>query len=438
MPTVGIESVGSYVPGYRLAGSLAAELGGAADLPLCAPDEDALTLSAEALRTLPGSAPRDRVALRTTSGAEPRAALAHLAATGGVDDPCVVLPLAAESGAPALLAMAAGLRAQIAVVADHGRPADPAASPAPDGAVALRFGSPDAAAILHSESLHTLAFDRWTDGSTEDPEDPRFIEETLLASDGTELLDCLCAGAGVTPGDLAGVVLNCVVPVRADRWAERWKVSRVWTPGPPERQAGRLAAATLRTTFERLADAGPGALVAVLDLAWGGDAVLLRAGDRVADTVHVTRRPATAEYGYRDWLRSATPSGQGIWTSPAKLRREVPGLLRLTGSRCTACECVTFPGAATCEMCGAAEVAAHPLARHGTVLSHNVDRLFAAPEREVQMIVVELDGGGRFFGQSVAAPRRWASVGDTVRLSLRRLHSGGGRPHYFWKVDLDD
>lgn len=436
--TVGIEAVGSYLPGYRLAETLAGELGADTGRSLCAPDEDALTLAWEALSALPGGGARGRVASRVAAGLEPRAVAAHLAATGRLDDCRGLVPLAAETGGAAALVTAASLRADVLVVADHGRPVDPAATPSAEEAVAVRFGAPDAAAVLHTESLHTLSYDRSPGMSEVDgSDDPRFVEETLVAKDGTELLGRLCKGAGVTTGELAGVVLNCAVPIRPARWAKQWQVDAVWTPGAAEPRAGRLAAGTLRTAFDRLAEAGPGALVAVLDLGWGGDAVLLRAGEHVSAAVRAIRRPAVAEYGYRSWLRTSSPEGEAIWTSPAKMRREAPSLLRLDGSRCTDCATVAFPAGWQCESCGSAGLTAVRLAREGTVLSHNRDRLFAAPDRDIQMIVLELDGGGRLFGQSVAAPRRWAEVGDRARLVLRRLHSGGSLPHYFWKVDLD-
>ena len=48
------------------------------------------------------------------------------------------------------------------------------------------------------------------------------------------------------------------------------------------------------------------------------------------------------------------------------------------------------------------------------------------------MAVVELDGGGRFYGQVVPSAR--VAIGDRVRLVPRRLHDGGGAAQYFWKV----
>ena len=164
--------------------------------------------------------------------------------------------------------------------------------------------------------------------------------------------------------------------------------------------------------------------------------MLLRAGEDIRSGWHGVERPPPLVRLPGVAAGRDAASATGIWTSPAKLRRETPGLLRLTGHRDAGTGVVAFPYDWSVDGPATGNTRPVPLARTGTVLSHNIDRLFAA-DREVQMVVVELDGGGE-FGQSVAAPRRWAEVGDRVRLLLRRLHSGTGLPHYFWKVDLDD
>lgn len=433
MPTIGIDSVSAYTPGYRLDRGLAAELAVPPDLPLAAPDEDGLTMAWETLRHL--GVTEAPLVLRVPGGdLEPRAVAAHLATVGPLRTPSALLPLSSRTGATATLTAAPGA-GSVAVLADHGRPADPVAPPSPDGALALRLGEGRAAEVLATQTLPVLAYDRWRDTERTGPPDPRFVEETLLATDGTELLDRLVKHAGLTRDDLAGVVLSACVPVRGKRWAARWQVPAVWTAGP-EYAAGRLAAATLRTAFERLVAAGPGSLVAVLELGWGGDGLLLRAGPDVADAVRTEARSSLDEYGYRLWNSTLSTSDSAMWTSPAKLRREAPALVGLTGTRCAACADVAFPPRHTCDLCGGTDLGPVALARAGTVVSHNLDRLFAAPDRDVQMVVVDLDGGGRFFGQLAAGSARWAEVGDRVALTLRRLHDGGDLPHYFWKAQL--
>jgi hypothetical protein len=67
----------------------------------------------------------------------------------------------------------------------------------------------------------------------------------------------------------------------------------------------------------------------------------------------------------------------------------------------------------------------------GTVIACTVDRVFpAAPA--TGMAAVDLDSGDRFYGQ--VAMGEEVAMGGRVELVLRRLHQGAGINHYFWKV----
>ena len=71
------------------------------------------------------------------------------------------------------------------------------------------------------------------------------------------------------------------------------------------------------------------------------------------------------------------------------------------------------------------------LARAGTVVTETRDHAYPV-SRSTGMAVVELDGGGRFYGQVV--PSAQVAIGDRVRIVPRRLHDGGGAAQYFWKL----
>ena len=71
------------------------------------------------------------------------------------------------------------------------------------------------------------------------------------------------------------------------------------------------------------------------------------------------------------------------------------------------------------------------LARTGTVVTFARDHVFPVGG-PLTMAVVDLDGGGRFYGQVIDGLE--VDIGDRVTLAFRRLHQGGGLPHYFWKV----
>jgi hypothetical protein len=67
----------------------------------------------------------------------------------------------------------------------------------------------------------------------------------------------------------------------------------------------------------------------------------------------------------------------------------------------------------------------------GTVLTWVRDHVYPAAKL-TDMAVVDIDDGGRFYGQVAAGEE--IAIGDQVRLVPRRLFEGGGMVQYFWKV----
>lgn len=67
----------------------------------------------------------------------------------------------------------------------------------------------------------------------------------------------------------------------------------------------------------------------------------------------------------------------------------------------------------------------------GRVVTWTDDRVYPAAKSTV-MAAVDLEGGGRFFGQVAAGES--VAIGDEVELVPRRLHTGGGIVQWFWKV----
>jgi uncharacterized OB-fold protein len=53
------------------------------------------------------------------------------------------------------------------------------------------------------------------------------------------------------------------------------------------------------------------------------------------------------------------------------------------------------------------------------------------------MAVIDVDGGGRLLVQVADAAPDDVRIGARVRLTLRRLHMGGGLPNYYWKALLE-
>jgi hypothetical protein len=70
----------------------------------------------------------------------------------------------------------------------------------------------------------------------------------------------------------------------------------------------------------------------------------------------------------------------------------------------------------------------HPI---GTVQAWTSDHVYPGA-RTTETVTVTMDDGGQFYGQ--VAMGEHTSIGDRVELVPRRLHHGGGMVQYFWKV----
>jgi len=71
------------------------------------------------------------------------------------------------------------------------------------------------------------------------------------------------------------------------------------------------------------------------------------------------------------------------------------------------------------------------LARRGRVLTLTRDHVYPGADT-VEMAVVDLDDGSRFYAQVAAGEH--VEIGQEVRLVPRRLHAGGGIVQYYWKL----
>src|SRR5262249_23248707 len=146
-------------------------------------------------------------------------------------------------------------------------------------------------------------------------------------------------------------------------------------------------------------------LILVASYGDGGDALLLRATERVAGyrparsigaQIEVKRTlPSYGKYlRYRRLLRKDAPAQE--LSSPVALFRDRPTLLPLYGGRCRACRTVQYPAHRVCIECGdRSGLEAVKLSRTGKVFTFVHDHVREAPESPVTTAVIDLDGGGR-------------------------------------------
>ena len=155
-------------------------------------------------------------------------------------------------------------------------------------------------------------------------------------------------------------------------------------------------------------------------------------GPRLPEVAASMRREAAGGID-RPWPSTdGAVAGFDPYASQPRSWRDRAQDLRLVGQRDPSSGEVLFPALPASASSGLEPV---PLARTGTVHTFTRDHVYphGGP---ISMAVVALDGGGRFYGQVTDGDE--VAVGDRVHLELRRLHDGGGLPHYYWKVALDE
>jgi uncharacterized OB-fold protein len=438
---IGIKTVGIYQPKFGLEIPVATSIGSRAELRFAAPDEDALTMSWEALNRLGQPLTvKELVLASPMDGLEPRAFSAHLMATGIFSGPTSITTIHPQGELADFLNVASRASEDaVGVLVDRSRNRDPLDSPTGDSSIAISFGESRIAEIAAHVSIPGLTYDRWDEADKGVSRDPRFVEDRLIAHEGKDVLDLLLKESPEGSKETLGVVVTVGAKLKGPRIAQQWGVPNVWISNSAATEPGDGRASELIFALRKLAEAGPGSSLAIINLGWGASGVLLVAGPDIAElTKPLTDIEPAASYNMRTWLHAHRPPyTANPWTSGSELSREAGYLLGLVGSNCNSCSSTIFPATKVCEHCGGFDLSPINLERRGMVITHSIDELYGAPDYSVQMVVVQLNGGGQFYGQAVQGLASWLQIDEPCKLVLRRLHSGSGLPHYFWKVDND-
>jgi uncharacterized OB-fold protein len=250
-----------------------------------------------------------------------------------------------------------------------------------------------------------------------------------------------------------GVLTITVGASRTELLRDRWRTQHglgvieadrsLTTAQRPTPTAGLTRYGVLDAPLPRVGMLGTGhfLLRAILDTPETGDDLELEASASGV-TQHLTLRggPALARTSASlrariaagiDGPIAATSAADGAfdpYASQARSWRERAMDLRLEGQCDPATGEVLFPPLPSASAAG---LVPYRLARTGRVLTQTRDHVYPVGG-PITMAVIEVDGGGRVYCQS--ADGATLEIGDRVELVLRRLHDGGGLPHYFVKA----
>ncbi len=460
--TIGLVSVGGYVPRYRLSGKLLAQVwgSGGGERAVANYDEDALTMGSEAaLTALAGRDPARIGACFFASTSAPylEKSNATLLATA-VDLPVEVLTAdlggALRAGTTALRlafdAVRAGTAAQALVVAADMRPVAPgseleallgdaagAALAGTDGVIASFEG---AFSVSHE---FTDVWRREADRYVQSLPDMTFVKAYGLDKHIPEAVDGLLRQTGRKREDISRLVLYGPDARLHAALARQLKFPEGALPKePPIVRAGNTGVAScLLGLAAALEEARPHDQILVVSYGNGAEALLFEATEAVAR--YRSARPVAAQlsagvplahYGkLLHFRRHVETEVIRAFSSVPTMVREERQNFRLYGQRCQECGAVSYPRRHLCWKCSSSQLAEHKISRRGRVFTFTRDHLVPNPDPPTVMVSADLEGGGRFFAQLTDCDPAAVDFEMPVELTFRRIHEGEDYVNYFWK-----
>jgi hydroxymethylglutaryl-CoA synthase len=464
----GIVAWGTYLPYWRLdrkaIGLALGSPAGRGTRTVASYDEDTTTLGVEAARraVAGATAPTPETLLFSTPDPayldKTNATAIHAAL--GLPQSAAAYDMAGSSrsawGALMTAAVLGRTQPALAVVADlrTGLAGGPDEREGGDGGAALLFAPDGAVAETLGRASSSQEFlDRWRAPGESDAHvwEERFGEEVYVPLAQDAFADALKA-AQLTPDDVdhlivAGLHARAVRSVRAKAGV------RPEAHAPDYSQAiGNLGAAqgavALADVLER---ARPNQVIAVLQLADGADAVILRTTDALTKAQEAHPGPtveAQTTQGRTDLPYAAflTWRGQLHREPPRRPDPERPGAptthrselwkYGFNASRCLNCGFRHLPPTRVCLQCKAIDqMEPERLADvRGTVATFTIDRLAFSMSPPVIGVVVDFDGGGRYRCEMTDADPQAVRIGMRVQMTFRRVYTAMGVHNYFWKA----
>jgi hydroxymethylglutaryl-CoA synthase len=459
----GLIAYGAYVPYHRLEraaiGDALGTGGGKGARAVASYDEDTVSLGVEAarpaLRMLPDGVRPARVLFATADPPyldKTNANTIHAAL--GLDPAALAIDMvgSVRSGAGALVLAAESPTTTLVVLSDvrTGLPGGGDERDGGDAAAAFVFadGVPTLAEVIGQAATTDEFLDRWRL-----PGEPasrvweeRFGEHAYVPLAEAAFTDAL-KQAGLTSDDV-DVLVVAGTHARAMRaFAGAAGVARV--ADNLASTVGNSGTAQVGLVLADVLDrAEPGQTIAVVVVADGATALLLRTTDAIA--AHRRARPvadqvAGGDHGlsyttfltWRGFLTREPPRRPDPVGPAAPPSRRTEGYkYAFVGSRCTDCSTVHLPPVRVCVSCYAVDhMAPQPMAEvRGTVATYTIDRLAYSPSPPVVSAVVDFDGGGRFSCELTDVDPDTVAIGDRVDMTFRRLVTAGGVHNYFWKA----
>ncbi|MCX2931738.1 OB-fold domain-containing protein [Mycobacterium sp. CVI_P3] len=469
--TAHLLSYGAYVPYHRLAradiGAALGDPGGRGQRTVASYDEDTTSMGVEsarialrdAARGLAGPVKPQRVYFATAAPPyrdKTNADVIHAALGLDVSALAVDMAGSVRSGVGAVVAALDSAQPTLVVLSDirTGLPGSSDETEGGDGSAALLFGGPDdgpaLADVLAVASSTAEFLDRWrgADEQSSHVWEERFSEHAYGPHAQAAFADAL-KKAGLTAEGIDRLVVAGLSGRATRQFAARSGAKADAVVDNLSATVGNTGTAQpgilLADTLDR---ATPGTTIALVTLADGATAMILRTTEALRDhrpSLSVSDQialgsgalPYTTFLTWRDMLRREPPRRPDPAPPAAPpSHRRADYKFGFVGSRCIECDTLHLPPSRACANCHAIDrmIPAPMSEADGRVRTLTVDHLVFTPQPPAVLAVIDFDGGGRFRCQLTDVDPSTVAVGDRVEMTFRKVLTADGIHNYFWKA----
>jgi 3-hydroxy-3-methylglutaryl CoA synthase/uncharacterized OB-fold protein len=464
----GIISAAGYVPYRKLSRSEIAAFmgsgGGKGSRSVASHDEDTTTLGVEAarlaLKSAPGVSP-DALWFATSTPAY----LDKTNATGvmaalrlGHDVAAYDFGGALRSGMGCLTTALQGAGTTLVVAGDtrDGLPTSADESAGGDGGAAVLVGEGPGvvAELIGAASASDEFTERWrAPGERQSKLWEERFGETRYVALGGEVFARALKVAGIEAADMGRVIVTGMHGRAVSVLSKKLGLGDGVLADDLTLTVGQAGAAqpllVLASTLESLASDGAasGTYVALLHLADGADAVVLRTANALSEwrparpvqdqISHAADLPYSKFLAWRGQLSPEPPRRpEPARVSSTAAHRNEEWKFGFVGSKDRSSGALHMPPSRV-SMTGGAVDDMEPVGMAdaiGTVVTFTIDRMAYSPSPPVVFAIVDFAGGGRFPVELTDVDASDIRVGSRVEMTFRRLFSSDGIHDYFWKA----
>jgi hydroxymethylglutaryl-CoA synthase len=463
----GILSIAGYVPYRRLSRAEITEFmkagGGKGTRAVASHDEDTTTLGVEAARLATKGAPGAAVdALWFATSSPAYLDKTNATAIGAAlrllgDVPAYDFGGALRSGIGCLLTALRGNGTTLVVGADirDGLPTSSDESSGGDAGAAVLVGDGDGVLVefVASASTSDEFTDRWRSPGAGVSKlwEERFGENRYLAL-GQDAFARVLKAAGLEAGDVGRIIVTGMHGRAVAGLRKKLSVAESALTDDLTLTVGQSGTAhpmlVLASVVEELA-AGTAvpAVIVLLHLADGADAVVLRSTDALAAWRPMRPVSEQIEQGselsyskFLTWRGQLTPEPprrpEPARVSSSAAHRSEDWKFGFMGSRDRSSGVMHMPPARVSMEGGALDdMESVSMADvEGTIVTFTIDHLAYSPSPPIVFAVVDFDGGGRYPVELTDVDASTVKVGGRVEMTFRRLFTADGIHDYFWKA----